>query len=307
MAVTYGFFDSINGDRKYNADQMSNYFEGVIGDGVFKNVDNELQVAAHSGLTVKVKTGRAMVKCRWLRNSTDYYIEITPDSTYSKYVAICVEWDYQNRKVDLVQVSGTAASTPVKPSMTRTADKWQLALAYILVSANATSISQSNISDARSTDDCGWVTGVIEQLSTDTLFAQWESIYQDYLNAMQENFNDFLELLTADLNVSTFIQKYTKTYTKDSEYDLAIPLNMQGYTYNSNDIIEVYINGLHAMKNVDYTEQNAMFGYCIFPNGQAIGSVFDIVVYKSKVGFNALIGSDASPLEGSDDNLLSGT
>ena len=280
MAVTYGFFDSINGDRKYNADQMSNYFEGVIGDGVFKNVDNELQVSAHSGLTVKVKTGRAMVKCRWLRNSTDYYIEITPDSTYSKYVAICVEWDYQNRKVDLVQVSGTAASTPVKPSMIRTADKWQLALAYILVAANATSISQSNISDARSTDDCGWVTGVIDQLSTDTLFAQWESIYQDYLNAMQENFNDFLELLTADLNVSTFIQKYTKTYIKDTEYDLNITLDMQGYTYNSNDIIEVYINGLHAMKDVDYTEENAIFGHCIFPNGQAIGSVFDIVVYK---------------------------
>lgn len=32
MAVTYGFFNSVNGDRKYNADQMSSYFEGLVTD-----------------------------------------------------------------------------------------------------------------------------------------------------------------------------------------------------------------------------------------------------------------------------------
>ena len=40
MAVTYGFFNAIQQndgsyDRTYNADQMSTYFEGLVGDGVY--------------------------------------------------------------------------------------------------------------------------------------------------------------------------------------------------------------------------------------------------------------------------------
>ena len=34
MAVSYGFFNSISGDRSYNADQMSAYFEGLVLDGL---------------------------------------------------------------------------------------------------------------------------------------------------------------------------------------------------------------------------------------------------------------------------------
>ena len=50
MAVTYGFFNSVlvNGmqDRRYNADQMSTYFKGLISDGVYQNVGGGLQVRA---------------------------------------------------------------------------------------------------------------------------------------------------------------------------------------------------------------------------------------------------------------------
>ena len=35
MAIKYGFFNSVSGDRKYNADDISNYFLKLISDGVF--------------------------------------------------------------------------------------------------------------------------------------------------------------------------------------------------------------------------------------------------------------------------------
>ena len=35
--IKTGFFNSINGDRGYNADDMSDYFKGLLTDGVFKN------------------------------------------------------------------------------------------------------------------------------------------------------------------------------------------------------------------------------------------------------------------------------
>ena len=68
MAITYGFFNSMGGDRTYNADQMSEYFSGLISDGVFENVGDALQVIPGDGMTAKVKTGRAIIKCKWLEN-----------------------------------------------------------------------------------------------------------------------------------------------------------------------------------------------------------------------------------------------
>ena len=48
MAVTYGFFSSLNSDRLYNADQMSNYFKGLITNGVYESVDDQtLEIITH--------------------------------------------------------------------------------------------------------------------------------------------------------------------------------------------------------------------------------------------------------------------
>ena len=44
MAVTYGFYDSTGGDRKYNALQMGSIFDGIIQDGVYANIGNAFQV-----------------------------------------------------------------------------------------------------------------------------------------------------------------------------------------------------------------------------------------------------------------------
>ena len=38
MSVSSGFFNSLNGDRKYNAAQMSAIFDGLIIDGVFASI-----------------------------------------------------------------------------------------------------------------------------------------------------------------------------------------------------------------------------------------------------------------------------
>ena len=61
MAITCGFFNSIDGDRLYNADQMSTYFKGLIGQGVYNSVGGGLQVVAANNFSVDVKTGRAIV------------------------------------------------------------------------------------------------------------------------------------------------------------------------------------------------------------------------------------------------------
>ena len=59
MAVTYGFYDSLNHDRLYNAQQMSAIFDGIINDGVFMSVGNQFHTVAGTGMQVIVKSGRA--------------------------------------------------------------------------------------------------------------------------------------------------------------------------------------------------------------------------------------------------------
>ena len=58
MAWKSGFFNSVNGDRLYNADDMSKIFDGLITDGVYESVDDKLAVQPNSGMTIQIATGR---------------------------------------------------------------------------------------------------------------------------------------------------------------------------------------------------------------------------------------------------------
>ena len=72
MAVTYGFYDSTGGDRKYNALQMGSIFDGIISDGVYSNIGNLFQVRASSPLSmiIQVDTGRAWLNHTWTLNDS---------------------------------------------------------------------------------------------------------------------------------------------------------------------------------------------------------------------------------------------
>ena len=46
MAVTSGFYNSLSGDRKYDAIQLGEIFDGVITDGVFETFGGAMLVTA---------------------------------------------------------------------------------------------------------------------------------------------------------------------------------------------------------------------------------------------------------------------
>ena len=64
MGIRYGFFNSVNGDRKYNAEDMTKYFDKIISDGVFHDPANALNVTASitSSMTLSVLPGRGIIK-----------------------------------------------------------------------------------------------------------------------------------------------------------------------------------------------------------------------------------------------------
>lgn len=287
MAVMYGFFNSINGDRVYNADQMSQYFDGLITNGVYESVGGALQVLAGSGLAVNVETGRAVINCKWIRNDAVLTLPITQaHSVLNRYTAVILRLDVSGRLVEITTKDGTPASTPTKPAMETSSTVVELCLAYVYVAAGATSISQADITDTRPSSLCGWVTGLIQQVDTSQLFLQWQTAYQEYYDDMTAQFDAWFAALTQQLNVNTYVDKYEKRTVLQSGASNIIPMDMTGYTYDSDDIISVFINGLLGASGIDYTLDTSGSTPTIQPNATAAGTEVQIIVYKSRIGFN---------------------
>lgn len=275
MAITYGFFNSVNGDRKYNADQMSNYFEGLVSDGVYNGVGNSMVVQASSGMNITVGSGRAIIGSKWIKNDSAYTLTVTGSHpTLNRYTAVVIKLDKVNRNISITTIDGTPASTPTKPTISDSQTVMYLVLAYVYVGASVTSISQSNITDTRTDSTvCGWVTGLIEQVDTSTLYLQW-----------QEAFDTWFDDLTEQLNVDTYIKEYYKRVTLSSGSSAVIPLDMTGYTYASSDIFFVYINGLAAAPDVDYYLDTSGSTPELHPSVYKTGTGIEIKVLKSKIG-----------------------
>ena len=117
MAMKCGFFNSVNDDRTYNADDMSNYFEGLVSDGVYETVGDACVVKSLGGLTLSIGTGRAIINNKWVRIDSLQTVTITPHINLNRYDAICLRCDMSTRSIRIVVVSGTPATVPQVPSV----------------------------------------------------------------------------------------------------------------------------------------------------------------------------------------------
>jgi hypothetical protein len=306
MALSFGFFNSLNGDRTYDADQMSEYFDGLISNGVYESVGGALQVKAVTGggMNVQIMPGRGVINCKWISNNSALILEVTAaHAVLNRWTAVVMRLDVVNRLMTITTKDGTPASTPTKPSMDNTASVVELCLAYIYVGAGVTSISQANIEDMRASDLCGWVTGLIDQVDTSELFLQWQTAYENYFAEMTAEFDDWFATLTSQLNVNTYIQEYNKNVTIGSGVTNVVALDMTGYTYEADDIIYVYVNGLY---DTTYTLDTSGATPTITTVADASGTVINIRILKSKIGFSTLVGSDGAIITGDDGATIIG-
>ena len=186
MSFTYGFYNSLNGERKYDAIQFGQLFDGIINDGVFMSIGEHLAVTATSGMQVKVGTGRAWFNSTWSYNNSGLILELTAGATLLNRIdMIVLEVDRNDvtRANTIKIVEGTAASTPTAPTLVNSdAEKiYQYPLAEIYVASGAVSITQSNITNKVGTSQCPFVTGILETMDIDSLVAQWGTEWDEWL------------------------------------------------------------------------------------------------------------------------------
>lgn len=195
MSVTYGFYNSIKGDRKYNALEMSSIFDGIIVDGVYMSIGDALNVKSSGGMGITVGIGRAWFNHTWTLNDSLLPLTLAnSDVLLNRIDAIVLEVNNNTevRKNTIKILKGTPSSKPVKPTMTEGELLNQHPLAYISIPAGATSISQSNIENAVGTSACPYVTGVLKGMDIDKLVAQWGAQWAEWLSSNTDAWKAFM-------------------------------------------------------------------------------------------------------------------
>lgn len=299
MAITSGFFNSKGGDRKYNAEHMSRYFDKLITSGVFPNPSTQLQVVATTGMTVNVLPGRGIADCHWMENDANYSLTLdAADVVLDRIDAIVMKLDLTEdvRDVHLEVKKGTPSSSPTAPAMTRSDQIKEYCLATIRVAKLAESITQAQITDTRAnTSVCGWVTGLITQVDTSTLFSQWQSAYEQYYDESTAEFKQYYESSTAafdewfqDLKETvatvTMVTTLRQRVNVEADNTASIAINLD--YIQAVDVLNVYVNGFRLSTPDDYSVDLDGDGITLSKAVDA-GTIVDFEVLKSIDGTGA--------------------
>lgn len=310
MALKFGFFNSINGDRTYNADDMTKPYNRIVSNGVFadENGTTGFKVESHSGLQIKVNSGNGLFKNKWCELTADELLTVpTPNVSYPRIDSVVLRVDENNRTMSLEYIQGTPSGEPQIPAISNNDLVKDYRFANITVPANAMTISPSNIDDTRYGSECGIVSNLLQNSDLTSMYSQWESNFfrwlsenqdradgdrsqqindfenaqnnraatfesfldenQESIDTKKQEFEDWLYTKKAEfqawfdqqkeaLNDITPLRQFVKNIIV-GEYDdkMTIPINMTVYNMES-DILNVYINGLLAVKGVDFLIQS---------------------------------------------------
>lgn len=250
MTVRAGFFNSVavNGveDRTYNAADMNMPYKKLISNGVIPDTSSALQVIAGSGLTVNVQAGAGLFGDGWAYN--DAAVALTLDAAHSTLdridlVVMRRDDNEDVRDTGLFIKKGTPASSPAAPTVERSTYIKEYALAEIHIAKQTTAITQSMIVDTRpDTTRCGWATGLIQQVDTSTLFAQWQAAYQEQYDDNLDAFNTWWAsvrtILQDDSTAAAQILVLQQDKADRVESTASLPaagwaLNADGYYYQT--------------------------------------------------------------------------
>ncbi|MGJ8755359.1 hypothetical protein [Clostridium botulinum] len=198
-------FNSVNGDRRYKAEDFREYFASFISNGVFPNPSNNLQVIANNDMTITIKAGKGWINGAIYINTDDYILNIdVADGVLNRIDKVVLRMDTAERKIYSYVKKGQFASSPTAPTLQRDADAYEIALADVAVNKGAISITQANITDLRLDKNlCGIVHGTVDQIDVTTLFNQYSTRFKIKSEEFEKEFEDWLKTLKDVLGEDT--------------------------------------------------------------------------------------------------------
>lgn len=263
MAEKSGFFNALNVggeyDRTYNANDYSDNLAVVISTGVLRSTNDDLKVTTQ-GMTAIVNIGRAWINGHYYKNDGEvsFVIPSAPAAgSRIDRIVLRLDTSLPQRKIYLAYLTGTSGNNPTPPTLVRSGEVYELALADIKVSAGASSAS---VTDNRSDKElCGWV---YSTSGDNSFFTSLDNSFWEWFNKTKDT-----------LSSVTLFKKYTWEQTLAAETQ-TVQFNIPQYD-SETCFAEVYVNGIfdtrHTITNDIITFQGSLIA----------GTVITVNVYKS--------------------------
>lgn len=300
MAFSFGFYNAVEGDRRYNAEQVSAIFDGLITDGVYDSIGDIFATTAGTGLQVLVGTGKAWLHHTWNVNDSIMPLNLDQaDILLPRIDAVVIEVNNEIsvRANSIKIVKGTPGSIPQKPTLLRTSAPEgvnQYALAYVTVPANATSIKSTNIEINVGKSTLPFVTSIVQSTDIDALFNQWNGEFDEWFENLKEQLSDNVvtnlqkQIDNANKRIDDVTSDLSKTKTSVSNLDKHDGLIKaeDGSFRSFYNLMTMYINGEYI--NYNTSNANKLFFYdgSIIVDAQKLGSneieIIDMKVPSSK-------------------------
>lgn len=187
MAYTSGVFD----DVEYRSSIFSDMIAGLISNGVNGTNSAYLQVVANTDMVVTIQPGFAWIDGHVFRVTGGENLTIsTADGALKRIDRVILRFDKQIYPYGIypMVLKGGLSDNPAPPALTRTSDIYDICLANIYVAAGTTAITQAMITDTRGDDAvCGYVYGLGTDITTSTIFAQYQAEWQTFKGKMDDD------------------------------------------------------------------------------------------------------------------------
>lgn len=194
MAFRYGFYNSIDGDRKYDAEQFGDMFSGIITDGIYATIGDAFAVKPGGGMSVTVGTGRCWFDKTWSVNTAVMPLELeVSDLLLPRIDTVIIEVDKRTvtRANAIKVVTGVPAVTPQAMTLTNTDEIHQYPLAYVSIAANQETVTSANIQTVIGQASCPFVTGILKSVDITPFWQQWQAQFDEWFknlsNALGED------------------------------------------------------------------------------------------------------------------------
>ncbi len=199
MAEISSFFNSVEHDRRYFAEDFARHLKKYFTNGVF---NNELAVIANNDMSITIKSGDANIEGYRYSNTTDLTkgIEVA-DGTLKRIDNVVLRLDLTNRLISAQIIKGTYSDTPSAPALVRSTTTYDIKLAEITVNNSVTSITQSAIKDTRpDTNLCGIVASTVKTLDITDVYNQLYTKYNELIEEHNNDWNTWYELLKNNID-----------------------------------------------------------------------------------------------------------
>ena len=186
MTFRSGFWNSIDGDRTYSAEDMAIPFEGIITEGVFANWGDAFKATVFDEHTIAIGSGKAWFSKKWVQNDSVYQMSINvPDyasSTEPRTVVVGLDlkvepyYRFAKFKIDEMRYYGSYEEM-LNAITDRNAGRNTLPLFAINFAAGDSLIQQSNITNLVGTSWCPYVTAPVQTVTVDDIRNKWDASY----------------------------------------------------------------------------------------------------------------------------------